>query len=514
MVDTAWATSDLSFAGWVPNVGSHLSFSLIGSRAGGGVSRFSLRVRKPGRIARLVCAFQKRVIDDFLLPPSIVKFCYPDIEHHWLLLGETETIEVAQAVDCATDGVENATVQTAPDEQGVLIGTIYAVPYEEDGDERKAQKAALAAIRARIDQAVRRGDGEAAIADIRERILAASDGVRAVRYALMRTGEVRVWFDERLEGFDDDQHEHFARQAYFFIKDMTHRHVHHHPSEDQITPLVRFETDDSETRRRCEIGWRRETVWNLTRFSEKRMGNSRLNEMREAVGMLAYADAFQKSLLDHVRDPDDPLKYIPNSSVYGYDFAHIRASTQVRIDQTAATRTATGQLLIAIFAGALASLSLLTGLVTAFNMRLRDAKAPNLVDIELTEWLLRWGAAHPISTVTISGMILYTIFALFLSDVLFNKPNRPAQGLRGLMLSQAIRLRLSSRRAHQLLIAAYVVVFALGFLLAWGGISYVTSGQAAAHVTMIWDGFVAFAQGIGPALAKFFGCGCVSAAAS
>lgn len=154
MVDAAWLTARLSYAGWVPNVGSHLSFSLIGSRAGEGVVRLSARVEYPDRIARVVCALQTRTTDDMLLPPKLARIGKPDLQQHWMLVGQTDGIEVPTGTDTAK--VEPRTVGqrirewrqlpcsqteqviTARDEQGALIGHVLVIPYEEDAEARLA----------------------------------------------------------------------------------------------------------------------------------------------------------------------------------------------------------------------------------------------------------------------------------------------------------------------------------------------------------------------------------------
>jgi hypothetical protein len=502
MVDPTWASSPFSYAGWVPNVGSHLSFSLIGSRTGTDVRRFSCRKTLPTRIARTVCALQRRVVDDYLFPPWIMKWVRPDIAQDWLLVGGTDEIDVAMGIktpDVPPPSLSDRlhrrplktpekVVLTARDEQGVLVGRIYVIPHELNAAARKIQTAMLADVRGKLTKASRSQGEESIIWEIERQVIAASPGRVVVNFALMRTGEVRIWFEEKRAGLNEHEHDYIARQAYFFIKDMTHRHFHHHPVEDQITPLTSFDTSDAASCRNAEIGWRRETLWSLARYAEKRMGSERLNELREAVGMLAYADAFQKTLLDHLRDAVNPLKYIPNSAVYGYDFAHIRESTRVRIDQTSARRTVTGQLLAAMFAGGLASLSLLSSLVSTHNARLRDPAVHSGESLPIAIWegLLKWTANHPFSTVGISATILFAIFALSLSDVLFTQPRRRAQGLRGLTLTLAHSLTWSSKTAYRTLVLFYVLILVslVGFST-WFG-AFIASGGLTNLLETAW----------------------------
>ncbi len=472
MVNPAWASARLSYAGWVPNVGSHLSFSLIGSRAGKGVARLSARVKYPDRIARVVCALQKRTTDDMILPPKLALRRKPDLQQHWVLVGETDAVEVPTGIE-ATKAKRRSIIQrlrkpsnkvieqpdtitTARDEQGALIGQVMIIPYEEDRDERDKQKTMIEKIRKRLSFAARRREGKTAIREVIADVQRDTAGLITINFALMRTGEARIWFEQENSQFDDEAHHQLARQAYFFIKDMTHRHVHHDHLDDQITPLIRFKNETPEDRLKSEVDWRRETLWSLSRMADKRMGSEKLNYLREALGMLAYADAFQKSLLLHVRDPKNPLSYLPNKSAYGYDFQHIRESTRVRIDQTAARRTVTGQLIAAVFAGALASLALISSLVSTFNAKIPPSQANEKFSIGIWHSLLAFLSDYPIAAMTAAGYILFSAFALTLSDILFNRPRRRFQFLRGITLSIAKRRDMDADQTFAMLVIIYI----------------------------------------------------------
>jgi hypothetical protein len=491
MVDPAWATARLSYAGWVPNVGSHLSFSLIGSRAGKGVVRLSARVEHSDPIARVVCALQTRTTDDMLLPPKLARRGKPDLQQHWMLIGETEVIEVPTGIEPAKPKrltltqrlrrpVEPAPppvekITTARDEQGALVGRVLILPYEEDSEARAKQQKLLADVRARLSSAAQGSDSQVAIRDAEARIRGSEAALVTVNFALMRTGEARLWFHQEYPEFNDDEHRQIARQAYFFLKDMSHRHVHHDKLDDQITPLIRFKNGTAEQRLKSEVEWRRETLWSLSRLADKRMGSEKLNSLREALGMLAYADAFQKTLLPHVRDPENPLAYLPNKSAHGYDYQHIRESTRVRIDQTAARRTVTGQLVAAVFAGAIASLSLVSALVATHNAGIA-AGEPGKFKVAIWPWLLEAMGSYPLVVMAVSAYILYAAFALMLSDIVFTQPRRRFQLLRGLTLSIAHKRKLNAEQTFRLLMGIYI-----GLLVALLGITgyliYVISSQ-------------------------------------
>ena len=363
------------------------------------------------------------------------------------------------------------TVTTASDEQGALVGRILVIPYEENAEARARQIGMLAEVRRRLIDAAHHRGGASTISSIEEHVRAHSPGQCTVNFTLMRTGEARLWFATEHASLNEEEHEQLARQAYFFLKDMTHRHVHHDQLDDQITPLIRFKNSTAADRRDSEIAWRRETLWSLSRVADKRMGSDKLNDLREALGMLAYADAFQNSLLPYVRDANDALAYVPNKSAYGFDFQHIRESTRVRIDQTAARRTVTGQLVAAIFAGAIGSLSLLTSLISAHNAQLTT---DDTVRVAVWEWLLRALGEYPLAVMVISAYVLYSAFALTLSDILFTRPRRSPQALRGWTLSLAKKRGLTPSQTYRLLITSYLAIIGVMFVILIGFVAFVS----------------------------------------
>lgn len=469
MVDPAWASARLSYAGWVPNVGSHLSFSLIGSRAGKGVVRHSVRVEYERHIARVVCALQVRTTDDMLMPVSWALRKKPDLQQNWMLVGETDTIEVPtgialqpkrpttlQKLKLSPPSPPIDKVTTTSDEQGVLIGRILVVPYEENFERRQLQESILADVRRRLETGKAGEEGKQMILEAESLLRTSVSGVVVANFALMRTGETRIWFDRDHPQLDDESHRQIARQAYYFIKDMCHRHVHHDHLDDQITPLTIFKNSSLEERTKSEIDWRRETLWSLSRYADKRMVSERLNYLREALGMLAYADAFQNSLMKHFRDPNDALSYLPNKSAYGYDFQHIRDSTRVRIDQMAARRTVTGQLIAATFAGAIASLSLVSSLISTHNAKVAADGKGERYGINIWDSLLRFLGEFPLVAMFVSGFILWGAFAFYLSDV-FSQSRRRFQLFRGVALTITRKNKISARNSFLLLVSFYII---------------------------------------------------------
>lgn len=474
MKSAPWVASAFSYAGWVPNVGSHLSFSLIGSGQGPSVTQFTQGY--DGRVGRMVGVMQRRETDDFLTFRWLSRLIWPEVVQHWLLVGSTLPIETHIGVVVEKNGKKK--VQVASDEQGCLLGSVYLLPRNRA--ELPSDNWAIEGLRHLLRPSNRLGDKE--LDSLKEEIdrIVRWRVAKAIRveFALMRSGELRLWYTQDVldVGHDAKRLHLTARQAYFFIKDMVHDHTHHEPSSDQITPLVRVGTS-LKRRSDGEEKWRRETVWSLSRAVEKLVRSGRLVDLRQAMGFLAYSDAFQKTLLPYVRNAKDPLRFDVNKTVYAYDYAHIKESNRVRIEQAQATRTQNISIGIASIASSIAAMSLLSSLVSTQNAQIepniRGVRA-GLLTIHLPNGWLESFADRPWQVVLIVATIavLASILASDLGERLLWGPIRKiGQCIRGLSLSIARRAGWNAWAAHFLLIAMYCL---LGFIiLDWAvGIAY------------------------------------------
>jgi hypothetical protein len=473
MYAAPWIGAEHSYAGWVPNVGSHLSFSLIGAHRSPEVARFTQRYLT--RAARFACALQLRETDDFLTPKWFNRIFMPDVRQHWLLVGSTRRVETPVGIrhlspidkldrlDCEESSRE---VETAFDEQGMLVGQIHVLPYQRDPVDRLIQSWTLQDLRHRLAcrHALSDNELDAFARDIGREIKVHCRNASSLHFALVRTGELRIWYEPK-DTHLLKQRDYFdvAEQAYFFVKDMVHQHVHHDPSSDQITPLTAVPAEPVKAR---EEDWRRETVWNLSRVVDTLNRHGKLKGLREALGILAFADAFQKTLLPYRRDPADESQFLPHDAVYLYDYAHIRDSIRVRIDQTAARRTQHAQMLVAAFAGSIAMMALLSSLISTYNGTVEGDKAHgSVLSIHLPVKVLMFLAEIPYIPLLISWLALYGFSWLFLSEERMGPPKirgrKVFQAMRGIVNSVATRLHWSARSTHLVLLTFYVIILLL-----------------------------------------------------
>jgi len=372
-------------------------------------------------------------------------------------------------------------VETDFDEQGALVGRVHILPHYAEPGQRLIQQWMIKEISGLLARSVPKTKIEqcALMAEVERHMRWRSPKAICIDFALMRTGEIRLWYAQAYADMEEADYVLAAKQTYFFIKDMAHQHVHHDPASDQITPLVKFEMLP-EKPEKADTEWRRQTLWNLAREAERQGKLSRLDKQREALGILAFADAFQKTLLPYRRHPEDPAKFCPNDSVYGYDFNFIRESTKLRVDQMAAQRGATAPMLSAMVAGAIAAFALVSSLVSTRNSAVRDmiseAKrrgdtptgamdmaAP--LELGIHDSIITFLAAYPWAAAILTVGILYTLYKVHLNDVLASNW-KPWQRLRGLSVSFAIALGSRSRvAAHRTLNVFYLILMGVEVVL-------------------------------------------------
>lgn len=502
-----WAGKPHSYAGWVPNVHSHLSFSLIGTGRGPEVAALSRRYEE-GELRRFVCALQRRQTDDFLAPVWWTRMFRPSATQHFLLIGSTKpvetpigvidvSVEVAEKPPQRSRGLDlgrirnwgkeraglnfaqkRRRVETACDEQGMLQGRIFVLPRQKKRDRRRRQERWLESMRTRLRSKDALSDAklDAFLPELDREVENNSPFAVPLEFALFRTGEVRIWFEEMVAArLCKAERREVSRQCYFFIKDMVHHHVHHDDKSDQITPLTEIGTVDPDL---GEELWRRDTVWSLSRAVDALTRRGKLQDLREATGILAYADAFQKTLLLYRRNHNDQSAFEPNAATYRYDFAHIRESLKVQLDQLTGRRTTLSQMLVAGLAGCIAATSLLASIVSAYNGAARGKLdiPPVLLGIP-GDWL-QWSAHVFVVPAIGVGAFLWFVSSLVLSEERIGAKAEPrrklAQAVRGIANSIGTRLNWTGRTVQRWLERFYIGLSLLLLYITYAGVPYVT----------------------------------------
>lgn len=450
--------------------------------------------RNDDPLRSFVCVVQRRETDDFIAPLWWTRFFNPGARQDFVLAGSTVEVETPiGVVDVAVEvpkrtapsgsmltrmaarrrqnvelGQQAAQkrrgVETAPDEQGMLHGRIFVLPRQKRWKRRKLQERWLAELRKRLrdKQPKTYTELEALLPDLTVEVAESSPRSVPLEFALFRTGEVRIWLEDAIgANMKEEDRRVIARQSYFFIKDMVHHHVHHDSKSDQITPLTEIGTVDAE---RGEELWRRDTVWSLSRAVDALARRGKLQDLREATGILAYADAFQNSLLLYRRQAADPTMFEPNAVTYRYDFKHIRESLKVQLDQVSGRRTTISQMVVAGLAGSLAATSLLASAVSAFNSAGDAASKKNLAPVLpgiYRDWLQSAADFYIVPTILV-GAFLFFVSKLVLSEDRIGTRREPrrklAQGARGIFNSIAKRLHWNGKAVQRCLEWFYLLV--------------------------------------------------------
>jgi hypothetical protein len=324
-----------SYAGWIPTITGHLSFGMIGQQ-GLAWSHANAESRDEDglAVARHVLVHCRRTARDLPYTHWPVTWIVPSIRSDFFMLGMTE-----QAARPVLDASSLGRVLEAPDAFGVLRGEVVMIPHHENGTLRRH----ITDVRNDVRRLLLRFSDlapEPAPVDILtlyrkvdERLQKAEQaGVVLVRakFDLYRTGELRIQMpslpptEPSSQGISATrQQDLLARKIYYFSKDAAHRHFHHHPDTDNLTPLTRIVSNDDES-------WRRETLWGLARAVLEVRRRNQLSDFQGAVGMLAYADAFQ-ALLARVKRGDNG-GFQPAPGIAPYDFAHTRSSLDALIE--------------------------------------------------------------------------------------------------------------------------------------------------------------------------------------
>ena len=478
--ETPWANATRAYAGWVPNVRSHLSFSVIGA------SRRALAYSRPYRAGtrRLAIAIERRTSNDLPLPTTLVRWWDRELTQDWLMEGLTHP---AAKWRPGTQG------EDAMDRQGMLLGTVHIIPWQTDRERHRDQKLAIGEIRDEITLAPAQPT-DARLDALHEEVLSivkakVVDRIE-IRFALMRSGELRLWYDdlalpridERFDGAEApedgrDPFKQLAEQAYFFIKDVVHDHTHHEPSSDQITPLTETTANTADPSHGGDVAWRRETVWSLSREIERLNRDGGLVDQRRSLGIIAYAQAFQESLLSHVRDAASDTGFKEAPALYEYDFTHLKASIKAKIDVSATSKTQFVQLALAFSATFLSALSVVGSLTSARNSSLARAADGRPIDGVVISYgisLLRFLAWNPFFTASAMAVLLLGIVAFTLADGKAGLFNRAQRVISQIARAASISLAEGSRKQVGLNWLMHVAAAFVAFLGCVGCLAIIT----------------------------------------
>lgn len=371
--DSSAAHPRNTFAGWVPTITGQLSFSLIGLGTNSSDCVTANVETYSGEAARAptrhVLVYQERSARDLPIPLWLAKWVRRWVKTHFILIGSSSPANRPR-LDLET---ENNRYQLLHDEIGVLRGRVYMVP--DDQEDPKAIKRFLQSIKNRIgeiERATPRGTicGGFDLATEFDLVPRAAEAAGVFfadcSFELYRSGELRLHFDPEAPAYaeahddagdpDDADPEGLigglSKQAYYFIKDISHRHFHHDASSDNILPAFAVRDGDDD-------GWRRDSLWSLSRAVLEHRRRNALLDHKRALGILAYAESFQAHLACVRRAADGGFE--PSEAGMSFDFSHTRASLGATIDELAFKKSFGLSVIGTVIATVLAAMALWMG---------------------------------------------------------------------------------------------------------------------------------------------------------
>jgi len=474
-----WARTKYSWAGWIPTVSGHLSFSLIGSHNAGSKCRTFNRTTSDNS-SRVVAVHQQRSAQDFVVPSRLVRPLRKAISIDYLIVGRGGR---ARTPCFLPDSLGEII-----DDQGVMRGFIAAVPNQVTRDKVLLRKDFLAQIGAMLDD--RLTPAEEILDRLSGQMLrgrAAGIAVALMEFAIFRTGEFRLWYEiDGFFGFDTEANplrpeeikfaELLPAQAYFFAKDVAHLHFHHEPESDQLLPLTRLtEARTPADHDANELKWRRETLWGLARVVSQFRRQNTLYDHKKVLGVLAYADAFQSMLARIWRRPDLATPMAIHSRLPLYDFKHTRGSVEAMESLAAWRRSGRIQQFTILAGVVLSSLALWAAAIQIRPVMCAMARPAAIQASQICQPFPGWNSLRTVVWITEDPLLFtgalfvfgYALFVLIFKDLTFVPGHRlfrlTARAGRALSASIARGLRPFGSAADTLAHGMSLLIFAIGF---------------------------------------------------
>lgn len=412
-----WAGAAIACIGWVPTADGHLSFSLIGKGTRPACHRYSRAYKEQVGdntvTRRMVVAFQQRQNRD---APLIVRMFRPGTKHYWLLTGKTARAKYP---------TPNQSKRDVLDEQGMLLGTILILPYQSFFEINMTANHGRDKIRHLLRSNQTQGPAYVENTLLEQVRWLERERVETVRvnFALFRTGELHLWMDQsqtdKLRPGDGHElgsggqfvrtpemsmQECILRQAYFFVKDAAHFHSHHDGGSDQLTPLVlkQGERDNPETGLSCsELQWQRETLWGLSRAIEELVRRGTRTSLRNALGLISFAESFQATLAGYVRKDGKLNVFGEEKNFHDYDLKSLKESVKVSLERQ--TWSLAGK-------AAMAGSTFAIGLSAVAAANVVGNRKGDMWEGPVADALYQCPPMFPVSTVVLLGLAFLMIY--------------------------------------------------------------------------------------------------------
>lgn len=442
-----------TFAGWSPCITGRLSFSQFGKL----VKRGNVCNRASADYGGYVFGVVERTSQDGPLPAWMLRLFgqVPDTLYLFAFKVEEgdlpyerdhcDPLDIEPCADAdggaSGDGKPGPCVVLRHDARAKLSGEILFLSKGKQAKNEKI-KSILKAFNhnvaaGRVTAEVQEGAEEAAgyldsaralLENLRQHLVADARGDKPTpafgyaQAAIWRTGQVRIgirnenlftgeavrgWQAERESGewiepdgylldVFNEEVEQRSRQIFFTIRDMAHQHYHHDPQSDLLTTAYSWSQSDDEK-------WRRETQYGLVRMAIALRRRDTAESFKRALGILAYADAFQRHMCGWVEA--EPGKTKDCELRFAYDFTALRASIDASLKVRELRDAQSKQTLLFCFGVFITTLGIIvTGL--------RSAEVPVSAEF-FADWL-KAVTAQPLIWLVIAWCVAWAIDAAFI----------------------------------------------------------------------------------------------------
>ena len=256
----------------------------------------------------------------------------------------------------------------------------------------------------------------------------------------------------------DSDLEAVADQAFFAMRDLTHQHYHHKGRSDLLTTVTPWTPATDED-------WRRQTQYGLTRMAIAVRRRDSAESFRQALGIVAYADAFQKHFCGwHTTLSGSVAK---SATSFAYDFASLRASVEASLKVRELKDSNRRARLFFMFGTAVTALSIL---VPTY----RENTDPLPFWPDLFRDILALTVSNPIPTLALAAAIGWAVDHVFLGFALnpdwFERlragSSRLASGFMGTLRKRQVGARVS-QLALLVVLGSFIALFCWATVVGW-----------------------------------------------
>lgn len=199
------------------------------------------------------------------------------------------------------------------------------------------------------------------------------------------------FFNEAASEFVKYRRIRIVEPIFDFLRDMIHRHYHHESIDDRMVNVRLVD-------RHNDHQWRLETLQWLMTMVQRRRRKGKEPDLRDALGILSYVDAFQTQVASHKRCPEDFRRFKENVDLRPHVLSHLERSLKVELERREKYRSTNQQLVLIFTSIAVAS-------IAAVQNALSGAEnGDSTVMFPLVEWVgltQEFSISHPFSAAVV-----------------------------------------------------------------------------------------------------------------